>query len=59
MFLRYPQIRPTSEYPTSEYGDSRIRHGSPGPSAGTDHDPERSAMLTGALAAWRLGRSDQ
>jgi hypothetical protein len=41
---RYPQIRPTSGY-----GDSRVRHSGPGPGAGTDHDPERSAMLSGRL----------
>ncbi|WP_243639179.1 hypothetical protein [Streptacidiphilus pinicola] len=56
---RYPQIRPTSGY-----GDSRIRRSGPGPGAGTDHDPERSAMLTGRLVVvlsvvvgqlWALG----
>jgi hypothetical protein len=41
---RYPQIRPTSGY-----ADSRIRHSGPGPGAGADHDPERSAMLNARL----------
>ncbi|MER5636437.1 hypothetical protein ABT095_05745 [Kitasatospora sp. NPDC002227] len=38
---RYPQIRATSGY-----ADPRIRHTGPGPGAGGEHQPERSAALT-------------
>ncbi len=38
---RSPRIRPTSGY-----GDPRVRHTGPGPGAGTDQDPERSAKLS-------------
>ncbi|MCZ4118488.1 hypothetical protein [Streptomyces sp. H39-S7] len=41
---RYPQIRATSGY-----GDPRVRHTGPGPGAGTDQDPERSAKLSARL----------
>ncbi|MFJ9646696.1 hypothetical protein [Streptomyces sp. NPDC101206] len=41
---RYPQIRPTSGY-----GDPRIRHTGPGPGAGTEQEPERSAKLSARL----------
>ncbi|GJF33516.1 hypothetical protein KNE206_62160 [Kitasatospora sp. NE20-6] len=38
---RYPQIRATSGY-----ADPRIRATGPGPGAGGEHEPERSAMLS-------------
>ncbi|MFG2559995.1 hypothetical protein [Streptomyces sp. NPDC048496] len=41
---RSPQIRPTGGY-----GDPRVRHTGPGPRAGTDQEPERSAKLTARL----------
>ncbi|MFF0740944.1 hypothetical protein ACFYVL_11130 [Streptomyces sp. NPDC004111] len=41
---RYPQIRPTSGY-----GDPRVRHTGPGPGAGTEQEPERSAKLSARL----------
>jgi len=41
---RYPQIRPTSGY-----ADARILHSGPGPGAGTEQEPERSALLTARL----------
>ncbi|MFE0422930.1 hypothetical protein [Streptomyces sp. NPDC058953] len=41
---RYPQIRPTSGW-----GDPRIRHTGPGPGAGGEQDPARSAGLTARL----------
>ncbi|MDV9190272.1 hypothetical protein R6L23_18990 [Streptomyces sp. SR27] len=41
---RYPQIRPTSGY-----GDPRITRTGPGPGAGTEQEPERSAKLTARL----------
>ncbi|MCX5212760.1 hypothetical protein OG689_26345 [Kitasatospora sp. NBC_00240] len=42
---RYPQIRATSGY-----ADPRVRRTGPGPGAGTEQEPERSAMLTARLA---------
>ncbi|MEU1122787.1 hypothetical protein ABZ371_04165 [Streptomyces sp. NPDC005899] len=41
---RYPQIRPTSGY-----GDPRVRHTGPGPGAGSEQEPERSAKLAARL----------
>ncbi|KQX58114.1 hypothetical protein ASE09_23460 [Streptomyces sp. Root66D1] len=41
---RYPQIRPTSGY-----SDPRITRTGPGPGAGTEQEPERSAKLTARL----------
>ncbi|MGW5943390.1 hypothetical protein ACWIG3_18550 [Streptomyces celluloflavus] len=41
---RYPQIRPTSGY-----GDPRVHSTGPGPGAGTEQEPERSAKLSGRL----------
>ncbi|MEU5973856.1 hypothetical protein [Streptomyces sp. NPDC047315] len=41
---RYPQIRPTSGW-----GDPRISHTGPGPGAGGEQQPERSAVLTARL----------
>ncbi|MFI9492965.1 hypothetical protein ACIG8K_15530 [Streptomyces halstedii] len=41
---RCPQIRPTSGW-----GDPRVRHTGPGPGAGTEQEPERSAKLTARL----------
>ncbi|MFD9839403.1 hypothetical protein [[Kitasatospora] papulosa] len=41
---RYPQIRPTSGY-----ADPRVRHTGPGPGAGSEQEPERSAKLTARL----------
>ncbi|WP_433547222.1 hypothetical protein ACQPZG_20645 [Streptomyces sp. CA-294286] len=41
---RYPQIRATSGY-----GDPRVRHTGPGPGAGSEQEPERSAKLTARL----------
>ncbi|MEF9883460.1 hypothetical protein [Streptomyces sp. P9-A4] len=41
---RYPQIRATSGY-----GDPRITRTGPGPGAGTEQEPERSAKLTARL----------
>ena len=41
---RYPQIRPTSGY-----ADPRIVHTGPGPGAGADPYPERSAVLGARL----------
>ena len=38
---RYPQIRATSGY-----ADPRVRSTGPGPGAGGEHEPERSAVLT-------------
>lgn len=38
---RYPQIRATSGY-----ADPRVHRTGPGPGAGTEQEPERSAMLT-------------
>jgi len=38
---RYPQIRPTSGY-----ADARVTATGPGPGAGTDQQPERSAILS-------------
>ncbi|MGW4379612.1 hypothetical protein [Kitasatospora sp. NPDC004531] len=42
---RYPQIRPTSGY-----ADARVTATGPGPGAGTDQQPERSAVLTARVA---------
>ncbi|GHJ46904.1 hypothetical protein Cs7R123_42460 [Catellatospora sp. TT07R-123] len=42
---RYPLIRATSGY-----GDPRVRSTGPGPGAGAETDPERSAMLSGRVA---------
>ncbi|MET9290424.1 hypothetical protein [Streptomyces sp. NPDC003077] len=42
---RYPQIRATSGY-----ADPRVRSTGPGPGAGADHEPERSAKLSARLA---------
>lgn len=41
---RYPQIRSTSGY-----GDPRVNDTGPGPGAGTEQEPERSAKLSGRL----------
>ncbi|MFF4170834.1 hypothetical protein [Streptomyces sp. NPDC001744] len=41
---RCPRIRPTSDY-----GDSRIRHPGPGPGAGGEREPERSSKPTARL----------
>ncbi|MFH8615103.1 hypothetical protein ACH4E8_08500 [Streptomyces sp. NPDC017979] len=41
---RYPQIRPTSGW-----GDPRISRTGPGPGAGGEQQPERSAALTARL----------
>jgi hypothetical protein len=41
---RYPQIRSTSGY-----ADPRVVHSGPGPGAGTEQQPERSAILTARL----------
>ncbi|WP_405017531.1 hypothetical protein OHV05_11105 [Kitasatospora sp. NBC_00070] len=41
---RYPQIRATSGY-----ADPRVRHTGPGPGAGGEQQPERSAILTARL----------
>ncbi|MGW6457430.1 hypothetical protein ACWF94_16160 [Streptomyces sp. NPDC055078] len=41
---RYPQIRATSGY-----GDPRTRHTGPGPGAGGEQEPERSARLNARL----------
>ncbi|MFI8005542.1 hypothetical protein [Streptomyces sp. NPDC086010] len=41
---RYAQIRPTSGY-----ADPRVRRTGPGPGAGTEQEPERSAKLTARL----------
>ncbi|WP_434600001.1 hypothetical protein [Streptomyces sp. A5-4] len=41
---RYPQIRATSGY-----GDPRVDRTGPGPGAGTEQDPERSARLSARL----------
>ncbi|UKY50767.1 hypothetical protein [Streptomyces inhibens] len=41
---RYPQIRSTSGY-----ADPRVHSTGPGPGAGTEQEPERSAKLSGRL----------
>ncbi|MER5750481.1 MULTISPECIES: hypothetical protein [unclassified Streptomyces] len=41
---RYAQIRSTSGY-----ADPRVVHSGPGPGAGTEQEPERSAVLTARL----------